>query len=123
MEETGTDLYFYTRRPRGEQELFPWDFIDAGPSRRFLLEEWHRAMKAEVTPNCHRECSVCGAAKFGCGVCYNVTDAGREPRAGTGKSYVYPVPGCNPVPGLSAEESGRIPAGEGGSGPDGSEEI
>ncbi len=123
MEETGTDLYFYTRRPRGEQELFPWDFIDAGPSRRFLLEEWHRAMKAEVTPNCHRECSVCGAAKFGCGVCYNVTDAGREPRAGTGKSYVYPVPGCNPVPGLSTEESGRIPAGEGGSGPDGSEEI
>ena len=71
MEETGIDLSFYTRRQREEDELFPWDFIDAGPSKRFLLEEWHKAMRAEVTLNCHKKCSACGAAKFGCGVCFD----------------------------------------------------
>lgn len=70
MEETGIDLYFYTRRPRSEEELFPWDFIDAGPSKDFLLEEWHKAHRAELTPNCHKKCSACGAAKFGSGVCF-----------------------------------------------------
>lgn len=71
MEETQVDLTFYTMRQRREEELFPWDFIDAGPSKRFLLNEWHKAQKAEVTPNCHMSCSACGAAKFGCGVCFD----------------------------------------------------
>ena len=107
MEEAGVDLYFYTRRQRAEDELFPWDFIDAGPSRKFLLDEWHKAMRAEVTPNCHMSCSVCGAAKFGCGVCFNKNEDGRQNlRAGTGQEYIYPVSGCNPVPGIRTEEAG-----------------
>ena len=100
MEETGIDLYFYTRRQRREDELFPWDFIDAGPSRKFLLDEWHKAQRAEVTPNCHRTCSACGAAKFGCGVCFNKEDGRKVPRAGNGQVYVHPAAECNPVPGL-----------------------
>ena len=53
-----------------EDELFPWDFIDIGVSQKFLRREWERAMKETVTPNCRMQCSGCGAAKFGGGVCY-----------------------------------------------------
>ena len=61
---------FYTLRTRDKNELFPWDFIDTGVSRKFLRKEWERAMNAEVTPNCREHCSGCGASKFGGGVCY-----------------------------------------------------
>ncbi len=70
FENTGVDIAFYNLRERKEDELFPWDFIDIGVSRRFLYREWERAMAEEVTPNCRMQCSGCGAAKFGGGVCY-----------------------------------------------------
>lgn len=70
FENTGIDLEFYNLRERSEDELFPWDFIDIGVSRKFLRREWERAMKETVTPNCRMQCSGCGAAKFGGGVCY-----------------------------------------------------
>ena len=70
VENTGIDLEFYNLRERSEDELFPWDFIDIGVSRKFLRREWERAMKETVTPNCRMQCSSCGAAKFGGGVCY-----------------------------------------------------
>ena len=70
FENTGTDIAFYNLRKREKDELFPWDFIDIGVSRKFLYREWERAMAEEVTPNCRVQCSVCGAAKYGGGVCY-----------------------------------------------------
>lgn len=70
FENTGVDIAFYNLRERERDELFPWDFIDIGVSRSFLLKEWDRAMAAEVTPNCRMQCSGCGAASFGGGVCY-----------------------------------------------------
>ena len=70
FENTGISIDFYNLRQRDEDELFPWDFIDIGVSRRFLRREWERAMNAEVTPNCRMQCSGCGAASFGGGVCY-----------------------------------------------------
>ena len=70
FENTGVDISFYNQRERGEDELFPWDFIDIGVSRTFLRKEWERAMEGTVTPNCRMQCSGCGAASFGGGVCY-----------------------------------------------------
>ena len=70
FENTGVDIAFYNLRERKEDELFPWDFIDIGVSRKFLYREWERAIAEEVTPNCRMQCSGCGAAKFGGGVCY-----------------------------------------------------
>ncbi|MBQ6197596.1 MAG: TIGR03960 family B12-binding radical SAM protein [Lachnospiraceae bacterium] len=69
FQETGIDPDFYTQRERGEDELFPWDFIDIGVTKRFLRREWERAMQAKVTPNCREACSGCGAASYGCGIC------------------------------------------------------
>ena len=69
FEEGGLDLAFYTTRERKEDEIFPWDFIEIGVSKKFLLREWKRAQKGEVTPNCKSACAGCGAAVFKGGVC------------------------------------------------------
>lgn len=69
FEENGVDPEFYTLRERSEDEIFPWDFIDIGVTRKFLRKEWNRAMQGVVTPNCRQACSGCGAAVFGCGIC------------------------------------------------------
>ena len=66
----GVDIDFYTTRERGLDELFPWDFIDAGVTKEFLKREWQQALKGEVTPNCRQKCSGCGAMGFGGGVCF-----------------------------------------------------
>ena len=70
MEENGLDYHFYTTRPRSPEEIFPWDFIDIGVTKDFLLREWNRAQEEQVTPNCREKCSGCGAARFGGGVCF-----------------------------------------------------
>ena len=70
FENTGIDPSFYNLRERSEEELFPWDFIDTGVSRSFLRSEWERAVQETVTPNCRQQCSGCGAARFGGGICY-----------------------------------------------------
>lgn len=70
FEECGVDPDFYTVRERSEDEIFPWDFLDCGVSKQFLLREWKRAKKETVTPNCRMQCQGCGAARFGTGVCF-----------------------------------------------------
>ena len=70
IEETNVDLDFYISRQRSEDEIFPWDFIDAGITKEFLLREYHNSQAQKVTPNCMTRCSGCGANSFGGGICY-----------------------------------------------------
>ena len=70
IDENGIDVSFYTTRERLEDEIFPWDFIDIGVTKKFLLNEWKKAKEGETTKNCKAGCSGCGAMKFGGGVCY-----------------------------------------------------
>lgn len=69
FKDNNLDIEFYLRRERAEDELFPWDFIDIGVTKEFLLEEYHNSKAEIVTPNCRSQCQGCGAAKFQCGVC------------------------------------------------------
>ena len=69
FEECGIDISFYTTRARGDDESFPWDFLDCGVTKQFLLREWHRAQEESVTPNCKMQCQGCGAARFQTGIC------------------------------------------------------
>ena len=64
------DMDFYNKRERYETEVFPWDFIDIGVTKEFMLREWKTALGETVTPNCRQRCSGCGAKSFGGGVCY-----------------------------------------------------
>lgn len=66
----GISMDDYNKRVRGENEIFPWDFIDAGVTKDFLLREWKTSQREEVTPNCRMRCSGCGAKQFEGGVCY-----------------------------------------------------
>lgn len=68
--DCGVSIDFYTTRERKLDEIFPWDFIDAGVSKEFLVREWQKAMQEEVTPNCRQKCSGCGALQFKGGVCH-----------------------------------------------------
>lgn len=68
FEICGTDPAFYSYRPRGENELLPWDFIDAGVTRSFLWKEWLKAQNAVITPDCRQGCQGCGLKRFK-GVC------------------------------------------------------
>ncbi len=74
FEECGIDPSFYTTRERSDDEIFPWDFLDCGVSREFLLREWHKAKEECTTPNCRMQCQSCGASRFRTGVC---TEGGR----------------------------------------------
>ena len=67
--ETGVNIDFYTLRERSIDEILPWDFIDAGVKKKFLIREWEQAHKEIVTPNCRQKCSGCGAAGYKGGVC------------------------------------------------------
>ncbi len=70
LKDTGTDMDFYTLRPRDPKEIFPWDFIDTGVTKDFLLREWENAKAGVVTPNCREKCSGCGIRRYKGGVCY-----------------------------------------------------
>ena len=70
FETCGVDIDFYTTRERCLDEVFPWDFIDAGVTKDFLKREWANAQAETVTPNCRMRCSGCGVRKYGGGVCF-----------------------------------------------------
>lgn len=69
FEEAGLDPEFYTLRERPLDEIFPWDFLSIGVTRKFLEKEWEKAHQEAVTPNCRMKCSGCGAAAYKGGVC------------------------------------------------------
>ncbi len=69
FEDCGVDIGFYTTRERADDEIFPWDFIDCGVTRQFLLREWKKAQEGIVSPNCQEQCQGCGVGTFRCGIC------------------------------------------------------
>ena len=68
--EAGIKSEFYSQRKREFDEVLPWDMIDIGVTKQFLVKECEKAYRGEITPNCREKCSGCGAASFGGGVCH-----------------------------------------------------
>ncbi|MCK5695992.1 MAG: TIGR03960 family B12-binding radical SAM protein [Desulfobacula sp.] len=65
FEETGIDPAFYTTRQRSEEEVLPWDHIDAGVLPQFLKKEYQKAKERSLTPDCREnECTACGVCDF-----------------------------------------------------------
>lgn len=61
FEACGIDPDFYTVRGFGEDEILPWDTIDVGVTKKFLLRERKQAYAGKITPDCRHGCSGCGA--------------------------------------------------------------
>lgn len=61
----GIDPSFYANRRRQTSELLPWDVIDCGVTKEFLIREYEKAHAGVTTPNCREHCSGCGANRLG----------------------------------------------------------
>ena len=63
--QSGIDPDYYATRGFGTEEVLPWDIIDIGVTKEFLLRERCKAYNGETTKNCREQCSGCGANKLG----------------------------------------------------------
>ena len=63
--EVEIDPAFYAHRPFAKDEILPWDIIDIGVTKEFLLRENKKAHESVTTPNCREKCSACGANCLG----------------------------------------------------------
>ncbi len=65
FERCGIDPSYYTSRGFGIDEVLPWDIIDCGVTKEFLLREREKAYAGKTTPSCAEHCNGCGANKLG----------------------------------------------------------
>lgn len=59
FEETGLDMDFYATRDRDYDEVFPWDHIDCGVDKNYLIRENEKAKNATLTRDCRYGCTGC----------------------------------------------------------------
>ena len=60
----GIDPAFFANREMEDEEILPWDMIDCGVTKEFLINERHKAKAAATTPSCKEKCSGCGASSM-----------------------------------------------------------
>ncbi len=60
FEETGVDPDFFALRERELTEVLPWDFINIGVTKEYLLKEYEKALSLTTTDDCRLQCTNCG---------------------------------------------------------------
>jgi hypothetical protein len=60
MQKNNLSIEFYANRNREYDEVFPWDHIDVGVSKNFLMRENEKAKSSEVSQDCRNKCNGCG---------------------------------------------------------------
>ncbi|HHO48077.1 MAG TPA: radical SAM protein [Desulfobacteraceae bacterium] len=67
MKKNGLSPWSYAVRPRGREEIFPWDVLDHGIRKEYLWQEYRRGLKAAGTKPCDtakcRRCGVCNESR------------------------------------------------------------
>ncbi|NRQ34975.1 TIGR03960 family B12-binding radical SAM protein [Nonomuraea sp. NN258] len=62
-EQAGVDVDWYTTRERAENEVLPWDHLDAGLDREWLWQDWQEAVSGAEVEDCRwtpcYDCGVC----------------------------------------------------------------
>ena len=69
FERCGVDPLFYTSRRRSFDEVLPWDHLDYGIRKEFLIREANKAYASQTTPHCRIHCAGCGADRLNGGKC------------------------------------------------------
>ena len=64
FDDAGVDPTFYAHRERDKDEVMPWDIVDVGVRRAHLWHEREQAYRSELSPDCRKQCSACGAARL-----------------------------------------------------------
>ncbi len=63
-EKCDIELQWYLRQ-RGQDEVLPWDHLDSGVERSFLVEELRKSTEQAYTPDCRvHGCQKCGICDF-----------------------------------------------------------
>jgi len=70
FKKCGLNPDFYAHRRRDFDEINPWDHIDIGVTKEFLIKEDKLAHQSITTPHCRQKCLVCGATTYKEGVCF-----------------------------------------------------
>lgn len=60
MAEAHLTFAFYNHRQRPLEEVLPWDHIDTGIRKSFLIQEYERSLREETQPDCREGCVACG---------------------------------------------------------------
>ena len=69
FEEAGLSPAFYANRARSYDEILPWDHLNYGIPKSYLIKESEKARRAETTQNCRQQCAGCGANRLLGGKC------------------------------------------------------
>lgn len=64
FDNAGVDPTFYAHRERCKDEVMPWDVVDVGVRKEHLWHEKEQCYRSELSPDCRKQCSCCGAAKL-----------------------------------------------------------
>jgi len=64
FESCDLDMAFYASRERSVDEVLPWDMIDVGVRKSHLLHEREQCYASQLSPDCRKQCSACGAARL-----------------------------------------------------------
>ncbi len=64
FDDAGVDPTFYAHRERCKDEVMPWDVVDVGVRKEHLWHEKEQCYRSELSPDCRKQCSACGAAKL-----------------------------------------------------------
>jgi radical SAM family uncharacterized protein len=60
LDETNIDGDFYSRRERDLEEVLPWDFINPGVTKEYLIKEFQNSLSETTTKDCRLGCRNCG---------------------------------------------------------------
>ena len=63
FQDCGLDMSFYAHRVRDFAEINPWDHIDSGVSKEFLIKEYQTAIEEAHSPGCRERCLLCGVCQ------------------------------------------------------------
>ena len=64
FDDASVDPMFYAHRERDKDEIMPWDVVDVGVRKEHLWHEKEQCYRSELSPDCRKQCSACGAAKL-----------------------------------------------------------
>lgn len=70
FQKCGVDPLFYNSRKREYTEILPWDHLDYGIRKEFLIKESKKAYESETTPHCRIKCAGCGSNMINGGECH-----------------------------------------------------
>ena len=116
--EAGLEPDWYARRFRPLTERLPWDHLQTGVTRQFLVDEHENALRGEATTYCREQCHSCGilrqfqherdGAEWGCPA------PGRtQPPVGPARAAEPSAPKEPPPPGRAATHRVRLSFGSG----------